>query len=104
MLMKSLFGLFPRRGLVNAVLVLCFQASAASWYVDQKAAGANTGANWSNAWTNFNAIAWSSLTPGDVVYVSGGKYGWLTTGNGGAPGVPIVIRTSREARHNGPVT
>ncbi len=42
-------------------------------YVDKNASGSNNGSSWSNAWESFSAISWSSVSAGDVVYVSGGS-------------------------------
>ena len=47
-------------------------AYSANHYVDKNANGLNNGTSWANAWESFSAINWSSIDPGDVVYISGG--------------------------------
>jgi len=67
------------------------QAWAATHFVRAGASG--NGSSWSSAWGNLNSIAWSSLSPGDVVCIAGGSYsGSLTTGASGASGSPIVVK------------
>ena len=41
-------------------------------YVDKNASGSNNGTSWTDAWESFAAIVWSSLEPGDILYISGG--------------------------------
>ncbi len=64
-----------RRGLPILCLALSLlSCPAASWFVRPGAAGANSGADWNNAWTNLSGIAWGSLAAGDTVFLAGGLY------------------------------
>ena len=63
----------------RVIAILFFSAfslsAANTWYVAREATGSNTGTSWANAWTNFNAIVWSSVQAGDTINVSGGPAG-----------------------------
>jgi hypothetical protein len=81
---------------------------AASWYVDNQASGSNNGTSWTNAWKSFSTIAWTSLKPGDYIYISGGSTSKtynerLIIGASGASGNPITITKGRDSGHNGRV-
>lgn len=88
-------------------LLLVFAACvgrAASWYVEKGATGANTGADWANAWHELNQIVQASVNPGDVVYLGGGDYtNYLNWTKAGTQASPITIRASQEVGHNGMV-
>lgn len=64
--MKRIFG----------ILFLLFfwniPVHAAYWYVDNQSIGANNGTSWANAWQSFANITWTSVNPGDTIYISGG--------------------------------
>ena len=47
-------------------------ATAADWYVDNGANGANNGTSWTHAWESFSSTNWSVVSPGDTLYISGG--------------------------------
>src|SRR5260221_36447 len=70
-------------------------ADAAVWYVNRSATGANIGADWNNAWADFSKIDWSSVSPGDTIYVAGGSYGYFTVGASGTASSPITIKRVR---------
>lgn len=74
-------------------LLLCaFSASATDWYVRSGGAGSASGADWNNAWS-LSTIAWSSVKPGDNIWVAGGTYSdALSIGASGAAGNYINIR------------
>lgn len=60
-----------------AILTLVFVGSAyaANWYVRPSSQGSNTGTDWNNAWSSSNLnSAWSSVRPGDTVWLAGGTY------------------------------
>ena len=78
------------------------------WYVDNAASGANNGTSWSNAWQNFANINWSSVQPGDTVYISGGSssksyFETLTISKAGTANSRVIIKTGQDAGHTGKV-
>ncbi len=47
--------------------------ASVAWYVDNSlGTGTNAGTSWANAWRTIAAVSWTSLGPGDVLYISGG--------------------------------
>jgi len=86
-----------RTGILFAIvwLMCAMSAHAAVWYVNRSATGANIGADWNNAWTDFSKINWSSVSPGDTIYVAGGSYGYFTAGKSGTASAPITIKRVR---------
>ncbi|MCZ6703810.1 MAG: right-handed parallel beta-helix repeat-containing protein, partial [Ignavibacteria bacterium] len=82
--------------------------SATDYYVDKDATGSNNGSSWANAWQSFSSISWSSINPGDVIYISGGSSSktyteTLTIGTAGIQGNNVVITKGLTAGHNGEV-
>ena len=66
-------------------------ANAANWYLRPSSVGSGSGADWNNAWSSSN-INWSSVKPGDTVWLAGGSYsGGLSVGASGSSGKPITI-------------
>jgi hypothetical protein len=65
-------------------------ANAANWYVRPAAAGSADGTNWTNAWS-LAGIGWSSVSPGDTIWIAGGSYGGFGTSKGGSSGKPITL-------------
>jgi hypothetical protein len=76
---------------VFAILLLAGSAAAANWYVRPVAQGAATGKDWNNAWS-LSSINWSSVNPGDTIWLAGGRYSTgLTVSASGAPGSVINV-------------
>ena len=88
---------------------LFVSANAATWYVDSGATGANNGTSWANAWTSLSSASGSSVSAGDMVYISGGPAGSSTTYNigsywtpkSGASGNRITYQIGQDSSHNG---
>ncbi|MBK7631106.1 MAG: discoidin domain-containing protein [Ignavibacteriales bacterium] len=53
-------------------LLLSHPLYATNWYVNKNVSGSNNGTSWTNAWQSFSVINWSSIQPGDYIYISGG--------------------------------
>ena len=93
-------------GLLFLVLV---SANAATWYVDNTAAGANNGTSWANAWTVLSSASGSSVAAGDTVYISGGPSGssqtyTISSGwspKGGTTASRITYQIGQDSLHNG---
>jgi len=86
------------------IAALSASATATSWYVDSTVSSSGTGTSWSTAWKTFNDIQWSSIKPGDTIYISGGTYHeTLTVGASGSAGKPITITKGTDAGHKGQV-
>jgi len=83
-------------------------AGAADWYVARDAAGSNTGASWTDAWTSLSKIHWPAVQPGDTIEISGGTtakvyYGRCRVEKSGKAGNLITIRGSSAPGHSGTV-
>ena len=79
---------------------------SSNFYVDKNASGQNNGTSWSNAWQSFSAINWSSIQPGDIIYISGGSdstvyYETLNINDAGTANNYITLRGAIDAGHNG---
>ena len=92
------------------IIFICHVSTvwAANWYVDKDASGSNNGASWTNAWVSFSAINWSSVKPGDTIYISGGTtskiyYEQLDIDANGSIGSPLTVRVGQDNGHNGTV-
>jgi hypothetical protein len=86
-------------------LVSIFPIFSTNYYVDNNATGNNDGTSWQNAWTLFANIDWTSIQPGDTVYISDGTYNERIEilSSGGTSGNPIVISNSTDEDHDGEV-
>ena len=80
-------------------------ASAATFYVDKAARGANNGSSWTDAWTSFSAIQWSRVTAGSVVEVAPGTYTeQMNIAVNGTASNPIKVMATDDAGRTGTVT
>jgi hypothetical protein len=87
--------------LLTACLICAVSAHAATWYVNKSATGANTGADWNNAWTALQSVNWANIQPGDAIYVAGGHYtGELTIAKSGTSSAPIRFFRATKADPN----
>ena len=71
-------------------------AFAANWYVSRNGSNAD-GRSWTTAWNEMDRINWSSIQPGDIIYLDGGTSSMtyrvpLTIEKAGSAGNPITIR------------
>ena len=81
-----------------------------AWYVDNTAAGLNSGTSITDAWQSMADVVWgvSGVAAGDTLFISGGATtktyaeSW-TVGASGSQGSPITIRTATNASHTGVV-
>jgi hypothetical protein len=83
-------------------LFLTTITNATDYYVDKNASGSNNGTSWINAWQSFSTISWSSIQPGDNIYISGGPdstvyTSGMTIGKSGTAGNPITITIGKYA-------
>lgn len=92
--------LSARRGLALAIMVIASSASANNWYVKPSSVGSNNGQNWNNAWS-LSSIAWSSISPGDTIFLAGGSYSGISSGKSGSSGNPISMRRATAATCSG---
>lgn len=83
-----------------------------SWYVRPSSGnyGVEDGTSYSTAWSGFSAIVWSSIQPGDTLYVAGTHTESLNVAASGVSGSPIIISSytsdpgiidSQDTRTNG---
>lgn len=63
------------------MVLLSYQLFATNWYVYKNASGSNNGTSWTNAWKSFSNINWSSIQPGDYIYISGGTDSLVYSGS-----------------------
>jgi len=78
--------------IITAALLWTLSANAANWYVNASASGARNGQNWNNAWANPSQIAWTSINPGDTIWIAGGSYGGFPWGKSGTATSRITMR------------
>ena len=77
---------------VNNACVTSVASTGGNWYVRPTAQGSNNGHDWNNAWS-LSSLNWSSVQPGDTVWLAGGDYGsMISFGKSGTASLPISIR------------
>ena len=77
--------------LLVGLILLPLTLFGANWYVRPSSVGANNGVDWNNAWSS-TSIKWSSVKPGDTVWLAGGSYSaGLTVAASGTSGSPVTI-------------
>jgi parallel beta-helix repeat protein len=99
---------------IVAVLCLIFfiipvnKLTAGIFYVDKDAVGTNAGTSWQNAWGSFTDINWNVISPGDIIYISGGvisktyyEFIHIPDGISGTDGNPITITKGFDSGHSG---
>ena len=69
-----------RTVILLAGIFIAQSASAGNWYVSKGAAGSNNGTSWTNAWTDFNNINFSSVACGDTIWIAGNHGGTAYSG------------------------
>lgn len=80
-----------------------------AWYVDNAASAGGNGLTWNTAWNSFSGIQWSSIQPGDTIYISGGTTSKTYTEelrpakSGTSSGGHITITKGTTPGHNGMV-
>ncbi|MGZ3782333.1 MAG: choice-of-anchor Q domain-containing protein [Pseudobdellovibrionaceae bacterium] len=93
---------------VTMSVTMSFTANAANWYVDNTVATSGSGQSWATAFKNFSNITWSSINPGDTLYISGGTTSQtytegLSIGNSGNSTSRIFVRVGQDVGHAGTV-
>ena len=63
-----------------------------NWYLNASVGTSGNGTSWSSAWKNTNNIVWSSIQPGDTIWVAGGSYSGLNVGKSGTAANLIYIK------------
>ncbi|MBD3317868.1 MAG: hypothetical protein GF344_18950 [Chitinivibrionales bacterium] len=84
-----------------ASVLLCVNSALAAYHCVRPGGssyGNGSGTNWSNAWNGFGAIRWSTVQPGDTIFVAGGRYNeslrFGASGNS-ARGHIVVLRAAK---------
>ena len=83
-----------------SLCLISWRAEAADWYVRSGTAG--NGISWVDAWRDVTNIAWSSIQPGDTIWIAGGNYGALNVGQSGRADTPagrIFVKRATSASH-----
>lgn len=93
---------------LSFLILMVGRADASNWYVDNAASSSGNGQSWSEAFNSFSAIPWSSINPGDTLFISGGSSGKtytsdLVVGKSGTASARITIRVGQDSGHAGPV-
>ncbi len=70
----SILSLFRSFGVVSCLALLPVRALAANWFINQAVSTSGNGQSWTTAWKNPGNVAWSSVQPGDTIWIRGGTY------------------------------
>ena len=89
-------------------LGISYTVFATNHFFDKNAIGKNNGSGWRNAWVNFKNIDWSSISPGDTIFISGGNDStiyneMLSIKSNGSADKRIVVMKGTDTGHNGNV-
>lgn len=79
-----------------------------NWYVDNAVSSSGNGSSWTSPWKNFSNINWSSINPGDTIYISGGTTSkiyneTLQIKKSGTSTNKITVSVGQDVGHNGTV-
>ena len=86
------------------IFSISYPIFSANHFVDKNASGQNNGTSWSNAWESLSSINWSTVNPGDTIFIAGGTYNeTLKMGKSGSAGKIIVITKGTTPGYNGKV-
>ncbi|MGZ3805570.1 MAG: hypothetical protein ACXVB4_15240, partial [Pseudobdellovibrionaceae bacterium] len=91
-----------KKAILFFLLFSAATARGANWYVDNAVVTSGNGQSWASAFKNFSNITWSSINPGDTIYISGGVTSQTYTspldlGASGTAANRIIIRAGQEA-------
>jgi hypothetical protein len=103
--------MFRKIGVFRTLLIflgISHTVFATNHFVDKNAIEKNNGSSWRNAWVNFHNIDWSSISPGDTIFISGGNDStiyneMLSIKSNGSADKRIVVMKGKDAGHNGNV-
>ncbi|HSW97262.1 MAG TPA: hypothetical protein VLF89_05540, partial [Candidatus Saccharimonadales bacterium] len=76
-------------------------AAGNTYYVSKNGNNAD-GTSWTSAWNELNQINWTTIQPGDTIFIDGGTSGMtytttMTVGKSGTSGSPITIVRATQA-------
>jgi hypothetical protein len=60
-----------KKFILALIILTSYNLFATNWYVSNASKGSNNGTSWANAWSP-STINWTSVQPGDFVYLDGG--------------------------------
>ena len=94
---RSIFSVISGTAALSLLFALAglftISASAANWFVSQSVATSGNGQSWSTAWKQPGNIVWSSVQPGDTIWIAGGTYtSGISVGKSGTAANQIYIK------------
>ena len=110
-LKKEFVSFLKLKRIITAALLtalFCLTVSGSEYYVSKNGDNSD-GKSWNTAWNEMDQIQWSLVSPGDTIYLDGGKTEMvytttMTIKKSGTQGSPICILLSRETDRNGQAT